>query len=285
MLLAVAVAYGILARGAVRVIHTAHVDPVERRASWKRAVLGWLMARCWAVTAVSADTARRLDNVATPAPRAVRIIHGGADLRVRARDDPAVARFRATTQLGGGPVLCQVGTLNFPRKVEGVLRLINAFALVRARISDARLLVVGDGRLRADIEAVVARVGLADAVIITGYLDDVSIPLALADVYCQITLQDACPLSLLEAMRSGKAVVAARTGGIPEVVSDGVDGILVDPDPRQIAGAIISLLERPAEREALGARAAATARARFTWDRVAADFAAIYGPADATSRR
>ncbi len=116
-----------------------------------------------------------------------------------------------------------------------------------------------------------------DVVTIAGFLRDVSLPLALADIYCHITLQDACPLSVLEAMRCGKAVIAARVGGIPELITDGVDGLLVDPDPRAIAKAITELLRDPQRARFLGSRARETAATRFSWGRVAADFTVAYG--------
>jgi glycosyltransferase involved in cell wall biosynthesis len=275
VLLGAAIMYRLLALRPVRVVHTVHIEPVARMPFWKRAVLGWLMGRCWAVTAVSRDTARRLVDVATPPPRAV-VVHGGANIQVRPRDDAAVTDFLASFGVTGGPILCQIG-LNFPRKVAGVLRLIEAFATVRQTFPDARLLLVGTGSFQATVAEVSAQFGLRDAVVLTGYQPDVSLPLAAADLYCHITLQDACPLSLLEAMHVGRPIVAARTGGIPELIVDGLDGILVDPDPSAVARAVTHLLKHPDEAQTLAARAAETARTRFSWSRVAADFARVYG--------
>lgn len=285
VLLATAVVYRLLARWPVRVVHTIHVEPVDRPARWKRLGLGWLLSRCSSVTVVAEHTARQLDNVAQPVPSTLEVIHGGTNIRVRRPHDSEVRAFRTAHGLTDGPVVCQVGPLNFPLKVAGVLRLVEAFAAVRARFPTARLLIVGDGGLRAQVEAASERAGVADAVVITGYLKDVSLPLAAADLYCHITQQDACPVSLLEAMRSGKAIVAARTGGIPELISDGLDGVLVEAKPDAVAQAIIRLLDDPAERQALGARAAVTAGERFTWERVASDFAAVYGLASSSSRQ
>jgi glycosyltransferase involved in cell wall biosynthesis len=92
-----------------------------------------------------------------------------------------------------------------------------------------------------------------------------------------MTLQDACPISLLEAMRSGKPIVAARTGGIPELIDDGVDCLLVEVEPYEIAGALLRLLAHPAEAAALGQAAAERARRDFTWERVADQYASILG--------
>jgi glycosyltransferase involved in cell wall biosynthesis len=275
-LLAAAVVYAAIVHRSMRVVYTIHVDPVDLRVRWKRLVLGWLMSRCSAVTAVSAHTAAQLRNIAEPIPRHVRVVPGGTDIVVRNRSDPAVAAFRARYGVHGNPILCQVTPLNFPRKVAGVLRLVQAFSLVRRTFPDAQLLVVGDGDLRGAVEACVRRYGLGDRVVLTGYVDDVSLPLAASDVYCHVTDQDACPLSLLEAMRSGKPVVASRTGGIPEIIADGVDGVLVENGPTEVAQAISRMLEAPAMMQTLGRHAAATAAARFTWEHTARTFSELY---------
>ena len=118
---------------------------------------------------------------------------------------------------------------------------------------------------------------MTNSTTIAGYLEDVSLPLALADIYCHITFQDACPLSVLEAMRCGKPVIAARIGGIPELITDGIDGLLVDVDSIGIAKAITGLLRDPERAKALGTSAKETAMSRFSWDRVAAEFGVAYG--------
>jgi glycosyltransferase involved in cell wall biosynthesis len=121
------------------------------------------------------------------------------------------------------------------------------------------------------------RLGLAECVAIPGKFVDVTLALGLADIHCHITLQDACPISLLEGMHAGKPVIASRTGGIPELITHGVDGVLVGNDPREIAAAISDMVGDPVKARTMGARARETARVRFTWERVAADFERIYG--------
>jgi glycosyltransferase involved in cell wall biosynthesis len=276
-LLMAAIAYRFLARKRVRIVHTIHVDAGDGRPGWKRVVLGWLLSRCSAVTAVSEHTARNLGKVATPVPPVVTVIRGGANMKMRDRESDEVRQFCDQFGIGEGPILCQMGPLNFRLKVAGILHLIEALVLVRERFPSARLVLVGDGRLRFQVEEASRRAGVADAVVITGYLSDVSLPLAAADVYCHISLQDACPISLLEAMMAYKSIVASRTGGIPEMISDGAEGLLVEACPQQVAEAAMWLLDHPQERRTLATRAAARARADFTWERVARDFAVVYG--------
>jgi glycosyltransferase involved in cell wall biosynthesis len=279
-LLAAAVGYRQLSRGSVRVIYSSHLDWVERRALWKRLLLGWLLARCAAVTVVAENSAGKLSLVATPVPGPdiVRVVPGAATVRVRDKHDPAVIAFGKSIGHRGGPVLLQVSNFWFPAKVEGSLRLMEAFVEVLRHVPSARLILLGTGPLVNGVKEARDRLGLTQSVTIPAtFIEDLSLPVGLSDVHCHITLQDACPISILEAMHAGKPVVASRTGGIPEIIEDGVNGVLVDDDARQIAAVIIDLLEHPERAQAMGARARLLAQSRFTWERVAADFEALYG--------
>lgn len=277
-LLASALLYQFVSRRPVRVVHTVHIEPATHWVSWKRRLMGYMLGRCSAVTAVSEHTAQRLGRIAEPAPAGVRVIYGGADVKLRHATDPEVGAFRVTYGIedDDGPLVCQISPLNFPRKVEGVRRLIEAFVTVRRAFPRARLLVVGNGDLRESVESVRTRFGLEDAVVLTGYLEDVSLPMTLADVYCHITLQDECPLSLLEAMRAGKPIVASAMGGIPELLSDEKDGVLVSTEPPGIAAAIVDLLRDSGRAQRLGAEAARVSSRHFTWQRAASEFAPLY---------
>ena len=155
---------------------------------------------------------------------------------------------------------------------------------VNRQCPEAHLILMGTGPLVNSVKEARDRMGLTSVVTIPGkFIEDLSVPAGLSDIHCHITLQDACPISILEAMHAGKPIVASRTGGIPETIDDGVNGLLVENDPRDIAGALIDLLEHPGKAQGLGARAQEMARSRFTWQRVAADFETIYGLAPRTS--
>jgi glycosyltransferase involved in cell wall biosynthesis len=279
-LLAAAVAYRLLVKRSVRVVYTAHLDWVEPRALWKRAMLGWLLARCAAVTVVAQNTAGKLHLVATPVPGpdVVRVVPGAATVRIRDRSDPAVVAFGAGIGHVAGPVILQVSNFWFPAKVEGSVRLMEAMVTVRRRFPSVRLIMLGTGPLLNTVKAARERLGLCDTVTLPAmFIEDLSLPVGLSDIHCHISLQDACPISILEAMHAGKPVIASRTGGIPELITDGLHGILVDDNPQRIAAAIIDLLEHPDKAKAMGLQAQRLAQSRFTWERVAGDFESLYG--------
>ncbi|MGH2458630.1 MAG: glycosyltransferase, partial [Chloroflexota bacterium] len=88
---------------------------------------------------------------------------------------------------------------------------------------------------------------------------------------------DGMPIVVLEAMAAGKAIVASRVGGIPQVIVDGETGLLVDErSPSNLAGAIARFISNPAERFDCGARARRVVERELTWPIVARRFVEIY---------
>lgn len=130
-----------------------------------------------------------------------------------------------------------------------------AIAALRDRFPHLRMVVAGDGPRRGDVERMARELG--PAAIVAGYQDDVPSLLAAVDVLLHPSHADAFPTALLEAMAASVPVVATRVGGIPEIVRDGVTGLLVPAPPESavVATATARLLEDPALRASMGARA------------------------------
>jgi glycosyltransferase involved in cell wall biosynthesis len=278
-LLAAAVVYRLLSGGSARVIYTSHLDLVEPRRLWKRLIVGWLLSRCSTVTVVAHTSVAKLGFMAAPIParEIVRVVPGAATVRVRDKSDPEVVEFATSIGHRSGPVLLQVSNFVYPAKVAGMLRLLEALRHVRRRFPDVRLLLLGTGPLVGRVQHECKFLGLAASVTVPGtFIPDLSLPVGLSDIHCHVSLQDACPISIIEAMHAGKPIVASPTGGIPDMIDHGVTGVLVDHEPAHIAGAIVDLLEHPDKARAMGARAQRCAQSRFTWDRVGADFKPIY---------
>lgn len=134
------------------------------------------------------------------------------------------------------------------------LNMVEAFALVRREIPEARLTLVGDGPLRPRVEARLAALGLAHAVEIVTGCGEVRPHLARADVFALASRREGSPNAILEAMACGLPVVASRTGGIPDVVDHGRTGLLTTPeDPADLARALIRLLTERGLCASLGA--------------------------------
>ncbi len=131
--------------------------------------------------------------------------------------------------------------------------LLDAVARVQERTPAIRLLLVGDGDLRGDLEAQARSLGLSETVTFAGHRTDVPKALAVFDVFVLPSLWEGMPNVVLEAMAAGLPVVATAVGGTPEVVVDGVTGFLVPPrDPDALAEAITRLLRDPDLRRKMG---------------------------------
>jgi glycosyltransferase involved in cell wall biosynthesis len=188
----------------------------------------------------------------------VDVVLHGVELH-RARFD-ASACSHARTTLGLGldePVIGTVG--NFTAKKDHVT-LLRATAIVREQLPTVRVVLVGSGPLETEMRQTVATLGLEANVLFAGSRGDVPEILPAFDVFALSSRFEGLPIALLEAMATGLACVATGVGGIPEVITDGVDGVLVEPgNPAQLAGAMVDVLRDPARRRALGRRAVARA--------------------------
>ena len=215
-----------------------------------RAVLG--MADHVLVNSEAVATRLRVHR--TLAPRIV-VIPNGVDL---SRFSPAPGQPRRRAE---GVI---VGTLANLRPEKGVERLIRAAALVRVTCPKARFAVWGEGPLRADLELLIRRLGLADVVELRGRTAEPEAALRALDIFVLPSLSEACSNVLLEAMATELPVVATRVGGNPALVVDEITGLLVPPgDPVALAQAILRLIEEPALAARLAARARDRVRAAF----------------------
>jgi glycosyltransferase involved in cell wall biosynthesis len=151
-----------------------------------------------------------------------------------------------------------------------------------------QLLLAGAGPTRAELEAQVARLGLAQHVTFLGLVSrtDLSALLARTDVVVLPSYWEGLPVSLIEALSAGKAIVASRVGGNPELVADGVNGLLVPPgDAPALAQALLSLFSDPERVRRMGqASRERFAAGEFAPAAVAAQHLAAYQRAIAARR-
>ncbi len=137
--------------------------------------------------------------------------------------------------------------------VKDISSLLSAMALLRQDPGGITLEIVGEGPSEAALRRESASLGLDDSIDFLGWTDDVGERMRRWDIYVQPSIAEGFGLSVLEAMAAGLPVVAAKSGGMPEVVIDGETGILVPPgDPKALAGAIAKLARDRDLRLALG---------------------------------
>ncbi len=226
--------------------------PAPRRLLIKRALAPGVTR----FVAVSGDLARELVQEWHLRPEQVRLIPNGVDLD-RFHAEQASDALRASLGIPPGEkVVASVGGL---RRIKDYPTLLGAFSLLRARLGEGRLLIVGHSyyrEIREELDRLAERLGIRDEVIFTGVRQDVPALLRLCDVYVNSSLFEGMSNTILEAMAMGIPVVATRVGGNPELVTDRVTGYLVPPgDPGALAGRVEELLRDAALRATMGAAA------------------------------
>jgi glycosyltransferase involved in cell wall biosynthesis len=220
---------------------------------------GVVRACCARVIAVSDSARQEYLRHHWAGERQVVTIHNGVDL---AAEPGAGAAVRA--ELGIAPDDLVVAMVSALRPEKGHDVAIDAITRLRGRFPTLRLLIAGQGDLRGHLTERAA--GLDGAVVLAGLRPDVMRVFDAADVCLHPSAREALPTTLMEALAASVPVVATDVGGIPEIVTDGAEGLLVaaPPEADAVASALARLLGDAALRGAMGATGRRTYEARFT---------------------
>ncbi len=187
---------------------------------------------------------------------------------------PAVNVHEAFWLPHGAPVVGNVAAL-VPHK--GQRHLVEAARRVVQRVPDARFVILGEGELRETLERLVREYHLEKHVLLPGFRTDVLGCIKGFDLFTLTSLTEGLGTSLLDAMACARPIVATRAGGIPEVVEDRVNGLLVAPrHDEELAAAIVELLNDPGLRSRMGEAGFRRVSERFTLEQMVAGTAAVY---------
>jgi glycosyltransferase involved in cell wall biosynthesis len=174
----------------------------------------------------------------------------------------------------GAPVVGNIAAL-VPHK--GHRYLIDAAHLVVQQVPDARFVILGEGDLREHLQKQVHEHRLEKHVLLPGFRIDVLGCLKAFDVFVMSSVTEGLGTSLLDAMAASRPIVATTAGGIPEIVEDGVNGLLVPPrDQQALADAVVRALNDADLRRRMGEAGFARVNERFTVERMVAETAAAY---------
>lgn len=271
-----AASLALVSAGQAQTVITRRVDfPVGR---------GWLSQlkyrRAAAVIAISEAVASAL--VASGIdPKQIEVVRSGVDLnRCVPRADSQTLRALGVPE--NAPLVVMVAALVGHKDP---LTFVQAMKNVVDAVPEAHALVIGDGPLRPDVERAIAQSGLGKNVHLAGFRDDADALLSAADVVALSSREEGLGTVLIDALWMGKAIAATRAGGIPEVVEDGVCGLLSQPEDGAALGSSISRLLKDS---ALRNRFSVAGRARasaFSMEDTAGRTALIYERVTAAARR
>jgi glycosyltransferase involved in cell wall biosynthesis len=212
-----------------------------------------------AVVAVSREDERRMVEVEGIEPSTIRFIPNGIPTPERKGHD-----LRAELRLSEStPVVASVGQLR-PEKALEVL--IAAAKRLTPEFAELRVLIVGHGPAGDELQRLVAEAALEDTVLFLGRRNDVPDVLDAIDVAVCCSDREGSPLSVMEYMAAGKPVVATSVGGVPDLIDDGVHGLLVPPRrPDELADAVALLLSNRDRRLQMGERARIRQQEEFSF--------------------
>lgn len=226
------------------------------------------VANADAVICVSEYTRSQMMYVSDPSHWGkLRVVHCGADLERYPYVEPADHDFVCVLSV------CRL----VPEK--GLDLLVEAIAALRAGGDDVRLVLVGGGPLERPLRERVRGLGIEGAVKFVGAIgqDHMADYYAESDIFCLPSFAEGVPVVMMEAMATGRPVVASRITGIPELVEDGVSGLLFTAgNVEQLTAALSRLVSSPALRRELGQAGRATVAAQFNSGASAAQMADVF---------
>jgi len=247
------------------------------RGTWKtwlyRQIDKACLKRYERVLCVSDDLFEECRRIGVPAERCV--------LVPNAIDEEAYRRTMSTAEakrkLGFPADRPLVGAIGRLSEEKGFDRLIQAVDVLVQQGVDVGLAIAGEGNRRAALESLISQRGLSERVQLLGHRSDVSDLYQAMDVFALSSIREGLPNVVLEAMALETPVVATRVAGVPRLICDGENGLLVDSgDAGQLAAAIGDLLARPQQREAFARAARKAIEERFSFRVRMEKVAAIY---------
>ena len=206
----------------------------------------------------------------------IALIYSGVDIKRFSKEYSAAEIAAAKKELGlsSGPVVGTIGRLS---PIKGQKYLVQALKEILPAYPDAQGLIVGNGEEEAALKKLAGSLGIGESVRFIDSCPDTHRFLSVMDVFVFPSVKEGLGIALLEALGSGRACVASKVGGIGDIITDGVSGILVGvADAKGIAAAVIPLLASGAGRKAMGEKGRTLVREKFTLDAMAENVMKLY---------
>jgi len=160
---------------------------------------------------------------------------------------------------------------------KGHLYCLEAFKMAKDRFAKTKLLIVGDGILKPHIQAKINELDLGEDVIMAGHRDDIKEILAALDISLHTSIWEGLPVAIIEAMLMEKAVIATKVGGVPEMIENGITGILTPSyDKKALTEAIAMLINNRPLAKRLGKAARQSAKERFALETMLRNTTILY---------
>jgi len=244
---------------------------------WSRRLAYRVTSRLTNLVAVSEDIRSSLINLVGISPNRASVIPNGVDTECFRFD--AEKRRIVRDRLGVSDDQLLLGTVGSYYPVKGHRFLVDAMQKLVAVGKDVKLVMAGQGPLAGELKVQVSERSLGEHVQIVGYVDDTPGFLSALDIFVMPSLSEGQPLALLEAAANGRCIVATHVGGIPEILVNGENGIIVPPaNVDAIVDAVVKLMVEPDKRRDLAAEAFATIQNYWSIQRTADLYLSLLSP-------
>lgn len=258
--------YGIFASlfTGVKVVFTEHGRFHPDSYSWKRRLVNPVLGKLTnSIVAISAATGRALAHYEWFSQNQIRVIYNGMESAAEQGSAVDAAHWREKFNIPEDVLV--YGTIARFDPIKNIPMMIHAFKEVHDSNPETRLLLVGDGEDRHQLENVAREAGVADVVIFTGFQKETAKLMSLIDIYLLSSFSEGTSMTLLEAMSSGTCSIVTRVGGNVELIEHESNGIVVDSeDTAALASWMASLAADPAKRKALGEEATRVFNRQFS---------------------
>lgn len=252
--------------GVKNCVHTVHsLADREAEGRMQKIINGFYFRKAWSVpVTLTPEVQSSVAEFYGLPPAHVPVIYNGIDL--------SRCVLKTSYETGETVTILHIGRFDVPKNHAGLLE---AFRLLLKTHPECRLRLVGDGDLRADMEALAREKGIADAVEFCGMQSNVYPYLHDADIFVLPSIYEGNPMTIIEAMGTGLPIAASRVGGIPDMIADGESGILVEPEPQSICEGLTRLVEDKSLRQRLGETARKQSQT-FSAENMARDYISCY---------
>jgi len=259
-----------------KIIGAFHTEPDKKLPSLGRFLMQFLINECDTVTFGSKRLVQKMEEINGFNFKRIEITPAG--IRSVIVPENKIEAFIDDFNIKDDAIiLLAIGLTALKHKAEGAKLLIQAVKKARIKYPNILLILTREAQYSNELKQFAEDQGISENILFTGDIEDPNVALSIAKIYIHTPLgEGGVPQALLEAMIMGKPIIATSVGGIPEAIDNGINGILVEPDFKEIAESIELLLENKELSTNLGNNARNKAEKDFTWDKLANTFIKLY---------
>lgn len=257
-----------------RVIFTEHGRFYPDRHNSKRRLINPLLNLVTDhITAISKSTADAVAEYEYMPRNKIQVIYNG----IKQIDLGGKTRADLLSELGLSADYRYIGTISRLEPIKNQTMMINAFYMVKQKIPDLRLILIGDGAKMQELKQLAESLGLADDVIFTGFIDNPQKYISLFEIFLLSSFSEGTSMTLLEAMSLSKPCVVTEVGGNAEVIINDENGLVVPSDDKEkFSDAILTLLNSENKMHELGQTGKEMFSKTFSASKMVTDYQSLY---------